>query len=79
MIQSSSFISLMKVITAYRDKKAARLTKSIYLLPACNSSSLLETCWQSEIIATLVVFLIYMHTNVHYVGQKPRLKTFCTV
>lgn len=33
MIQSSSFISLMKVITAYRDKEAARLTKSIYLLP----------------------------------------------
>lgn len=37
MIQSSSFISLMKVITVYRDKDAARLTKSIYLLPASNS------------------------------------------
>lgn len=37
MIQSSSFISLMKVITAYRDKKTARWTKSIYKRPASNS------------------------------------------
>lgn len=37
MIQSSSFISLMKVITAYRDREAARLTKTTvytYCLPA---------------------------------------------
>lgn len=38
MIQSSSFISLMKVITAYRDRDAASLTKTIHLLPACNAS-----------------------------------------
>jgi len=35
MIQSNSFISLMKVITAYGEKKAARLTKTNYLQPAC--------------------------------------------
>lgn len=34
MIQSNSSIRLMKVITAYRDGKAARLTKTIYLLNA---------------------------------------------
>ena len=38
MIQSSSFISLMKVITAYWDGEAARLTKTIRLLLACNAS-----------------------------------------
>lgn len=37
MIQSSSFISLMKVITAYWDSEAARLAKTNHLLQACNA------------------------------------------
>lgn len=38
MIQSNSSISLMKVITAYREGKAARLTKTIHLLSAYKAS-----------------------------------------
>lgn len=35
MIQPSSFISLMKAITAYRERKAVRLTKTSNLQPDC--------------------------------------------
>ncbi len=68
MIQSSSFISLMKVITAYRDRETARLTKTIYLLPACEASK--PTGWHSEIIATFVIHHIYMCTIVQCMGQE---------
>lgn len=47
MIQSSSFISLMKVITAYWDREAARLTKTTHLPLACNASKPTWVGWHS--------------------------------
>lgn len=48
VIQSNSFISLMKVITAWRERESATLAKNIYLLSAFKASKPAWAGWHGE-------------------------------